>query len=155
MQENYLIKGMGLFAGIKNKISFFNIFYFKFIDIVVEIVGPSSYACKRIKVDNFKLVEKNKKQCHSRSGEKSTSDGQCLTARTSVTNQNDAKQLDQQQNHGQQLAAQEIPLKFVVKKQLIEISYIALRAGSHRISIVHQGNLILNSPYSVKIDDCD
>ena len=119
MQENYLIKGMGLFAGIKNKISFFNIFYFKVIDIVVEIVGPASYACKRIKVDNFKQSRlRNGLENQNFSGRKATV--------------GDAKHVD-----SRPFDRQEIPLKFVVKKQLIEISYIALWPGAHRISIVH------------------
>lgn len=109
---------MGLYAAVQNRVSFFNIFYFKFIDIVVEIVGPDSYGCKRIKVDNFKLIKQPKI--------------------------ND-KLIDKI----------EIPLKFVVKKQLVEISYIPIRAGIHKISIVHQGNNILNSPYIVKIDGCN
>lgn len=48
---------------------------------------------------------------------------------------------------------EEIPLKFEIKKQIIHISYKPLKPGSHKISIVHQGHNILNSPYIVKIDE--
>lgn len=131
-------------AGVRNRVSFFNIFYFKFIDIVVELVGPdSTYGCKRIKVGSFKLDKPPKK--FENNDLKNETNRKLLERNGTCTNEsvNDKRVCDKI----------EIPLIFKVKKQLIEISYLPIRAGIHKISIIHQGMNILQSPYTLKVDD--
>lgn len=137
-----MIRGSGILVGVKQRSQTFNIFYFKFIDVVIEICGPNnlSYACKRVKIDNFKLIKQPKNYFNEH--------------KNNQFNKLDS-QIDKSNNEIDKLNKQikEIPLKFEIKKQIIEITYIPLDAGYHKISIVHQGNNILNSPYNVKIDE--
>ena len=157
---------MGLFVGTRNRVSFFNIFYFKFINICVEIEGPNCYGFKRIKIDNFKLIKPPKKLNNGQTNGQNTvkKDGQNdveNNVQKNVQNtllnnmQNELEKSNRTCSKSCELKdKKEIPLKCVIKKQLIEISYIPIQSGVHKISIVHHGHNILSSPYIVKIDDC-
>ncbi|CAG2117009.1 unnamed protein product [Medioppia subpectinata] len=47
-----------------------------------------------------------------------------------------------------------IPFFYEVLSNKIVITYIPLMKGIHKLSIVWQGQHILNSPYTVKVEDC-
>ena len=125
-------KGMGLILGVRTRKARFNIFCKPTpkLNLVIEISGPNKTMCSE-KISVFNPRKR--------------------VSADVVTTSVIADYLNRNKFSEDFL---KIPLFYEVFPNRIVVTYIPLMKGIHKLSIIWQGQHIMNSPYTVKVEDC-
>lgn len=125
-------KGMGLILGVRRRRARFNIFCKPTdkLNLMIEISGPNNSMCSE------KITVHNQKNRISTDIVTSSIIADALNRRLSI-----------EENL-------KIPFFYEIFPNKIAVTYIPLLKGIHKLSIIWQGQHIMNSPYTVNVEDC-
>ncbi|XP_054164819.1 uncharacterized protein LOC128962470 [Oppia nitens] len=130
-QKACFAKGMGLILGVRTRKARFNIFCKPTpkLNLIIEIMGPNNSMCsERIAIFNPK--------------KRFSADVVTTSLIEHFIHKNKSEN------------TLKIPLFYEVFSNKIVVTYIPLMKGIHKLSIIWQGQHILNSPYTVKVEEC-
>lgn len=125
-------KGMGLILGVRTRRARFNIFCKPSpkLNLMIEISGPNYTKCSE------RITAHNPKKRMSTDLVTPSLIAGYLSRKKTTEN------------------IQKIPFFYEVMPNRIVVTYIPLEKGIHKLSIIWQGQHILDSPYTVKVEDC-
>ncbi|XP_035225739.1 uncharacterized protein LOC118198216 isoform X2 [Stegodyphus dumicola] len=143
--EGCIVKGTGLVVAFLGRLANFKIFYGSLsdLDFVIDIRGPTNSVCsKRI----TKRSPKKKKISEASNSEisikRSSSYSECVY--------NDSKiESDKEKEKEPSL----IPFEYEICKNQINIGYMPVEKGQHKISILWRGHHVSDSPYILIVED--
>ncbi|CAG2162110.1 unnamed protein product [Oppiella nova] len=125
-------KGMGLILGVRTRKARFNIFCKPTpkLNLMIEIMGPNNTMCSE------KIAVFSQKRKFS----------------SDVITKSLIEDFLNRKKSSEDIL--KIPFFYEVFSNKIVVTYIPLMKGIHKLSIIWQGQHILSSPYTVKVEDC-